>query len=661
MLFSRILSIVLLFLFTHSSYGLQLPKQGGKIHPAISAFEKLVVHYRYDKPDSAIYFAEKGLKLARHYKDEEGVASMLNQLGMIDDNSGKADLSKPKYLEALEIYTRLGNKNGIIKENIRLGALENRNGNHDRASAYFLYALKLSEQIKSPAGLMESNIYLAEVYLNQHKYNRAFKYLKRAEKISETLPFSSLKLNLYADLGTAYRETGDLLTSISYYEMGIAQSDFPEMMGLNISLTNGLAQVYAKSGEIEKAIALQKGALAKSRKISNPIREFVSLTALAESYDPKELSTSLGYLEQALIIAQNKNANKQVLEVLGKIADIQERKDAFKAAYLTRSKQYSIADSFYFKDISLKINNLQAQYELNKSEAKVQELRFLNGKQGLEKRIMLGITVAISVLLVVFAFYFFKIRNLNRLLNKSNTALTASNAVKDKLFSVLAHDLRAPLASVINLMDIINRNWLTEEEKTIMMSKLQVHCNASMETLNLLLRWGQMQIKGVMLNQTKILPAKVIQRNVSLLHESAMHKSIVIAQDVPDDLQVFCDADHLDFMMRNLISNAIKFTPDQGRINISVKRYDQQQVLFAVSDNGVGIENDRLVSIFEIDSESTNGTKNEKGTSLGLFICKEFIAANEGRLWVESKIGEGSTFYFTLKGVSSIGTTNPSV
>lgn len=651
MLFSRILSFFLLFLFTHNSYGLQLPRQGEIPHVDISYYETLVVHYRYDKPDSAIYFAKKGLQLAKRNKDEEGVARMLNQLGMIDDNSGKTDLSKPKYLKALEIYTRLDNKTGIIKENIRLGAVENRNGNHDRASAYFFYALKLSEKIKSAAGVMESYIYLGEVYLNQHKYNKAFNYFKRAEKISKTQPFSSLKLNLYADLGTAYRETGDLPTSIAYYELGIAQSDYPEMMGLNISLTNGLAQVYAKSGAIDKAITLQKGALAKSRKINNPIREFVSLVALAESYEHKDLTVSLSYLQQALAIAQNKNANKQVLEVLDKIANLHERKDAFKSAYLTRSKQYSIADSFYFKDMSLKINNLQAQYELNKSEAKVQELKFINGKQGLEKRIMLGITIAISVLLVVFAFYFFKIRNLNRLLNKSNTALTASNAVKDKLFSVLAHDLRAPLASVINLMDIINRDWLTEEEKTVMMSKLQVHCNASMETLNLLLRWGQMQIKGVMLNQTTLLPAKVIYRNISLLHESATQKSIIIEIDVPENLQVFCDADHLDFLMRNLLSNAIKFTPDHGRIMITVNKHADQQILFMVSDNGVGIAKDRLLSIFEIDSESTSGTKNEKGTSLGLFICKEFIAANEGKLWVESKVGEGSTFYFTLKGV----------
>lgn len=648
----RILFAALLILIiNHPSYGLQLPKQGDPPHSAISFYENLVIHYRYAKPDSAVYFAKKGLKIARSTKDEIGIARMLNQLGMIDDNSGKADLSRLKYLEALEIYTRLDHKPGIIKENIRLGAIENRNGNQDRASGYFLHALKLSERIKDPAGVMESYIYLGEVYLNQHKYNNALNYFKKAEKISNTLPFSSLKLNLYSDFGTLYRETGDLPTAISYYELGISLSEVPEMTGLNISLTNGLAQVYAKSGEINKAILLQKGALAKSRKISNPIREFVSLTALADSYDKIDPAVALNYLERARDIAQSKNAYKQVLEVLDKIARLQERKGSFKAAYLTRSKQYGIADSFYFKDISLKINNLQAQYELNKSEVKVQELKFINGKQGLEQRIMFWITISISILLVVFAFYFFKIRNLNRLLNKSNTALTASNAVKDKLFSVLAHDLRAPLASVINLMDIINRDWLTEEEKTIMMSKLQVHCNASMETLNLLLRWGQMQLKGIMLNETKLYPSKVIQRNISLLYESAAHKSIVLEKDVPDDLQVCCDADHLDFLMRNLLSNAIKFTPEQGKIIITARKNVDEQVLFMVKDNGVGIPVDRLDSIFEIDSESTNGTKNETGTSLGLFICKEFIIANHGKIWVESEVGEGSTFYFTLKGV----------
>lgn len=648
LVYRTLFSFILAFTF-FVAYGVQKPHQDIKPRPDITSYEKLIVHYRYDQPDSAIYYTALGMKLAKKNNDEEGIARMLNQMGMIDDNLGKAESSRQKYLEALEIYKRLDNPKGIIKENIRLGVVENRKGNYDKASSYFLTALKKSEKSKDKAGIMESYITLGEVYANQKNYHRAIDYYNKAEIISADLPFSSLKLNLYSDFGASYRGLGEFPKAVAYYEKGIAQSNYSEMMGLNISMTNGLAQVYAASGALDKAISLQKKALLKSREISNFIREFLSLTALAESYRTIDAAISLNYLHEALSVARSKNANKQILEVLAQIASLEQSKNNYKEAYLAKSQQYSIADSFYFKDISEKINNLQAEYELNKSEVKIQQLKFINSKQALEQRIMLGIIAGSVILLLVLGAYFFKIRNLNRLLSQSNTALKESNTVKDKLFSVLAHDLRSPLASVINLIEMINKGWLSEEEKSMMMLKLAVHCNASMETLNLLLRWGQMQLKGIMINQVNNLVAPVVLRSITLLRESALQKSILIKEEVAENVVVFCDADHLDFIIRNLLSNAIKFTPDGGSIEVIVKEQSTHQILFVVRDNGVGIEKERIDSIFRINNVSTTGTNNEKGTSLGLVICKEFIAANEGEIWVESALGKGSEFFFTLK------------
>jgi signal transduction histidine kinase len=630
-------------------YGFQQPRQAVISGKDIAGYEKLIVHYRYDQPDSALFYANKGMKLARKNKDEEGVARMLNQMGMIDDNTGNAESSRQRYLEALEIYKRLKIPKGIIKENIRLGVVENRKGNSAAALPYLLQALKVSEKSNDKSGIMESYIVIGEVFAYRHNYNRAIYYYQKAEAIGSQLPFSSLKLNTYLNFGTAYRETGDLTKAIFYFEKGISQSDYPEMMGLNISLSNGLAQVYAKSGAREKAIELQKGALQKSRNINNTIREFQSLMALAESYGPTDSKLSLNYLKQALALGKSRKANKQILEALAHITALHEKTGNYRAAYEARSAQYSIADSFYYKDISAKISNLQSQYELTKSQAKVEQLKFLNNEQQLEKRALSWMIFGSITLLLILGAYFFKIRNLNRLMNKANADLVQSNNVKDKLFSILGHDLRAPLSSILNLLGLVNRGWLSETEKTAMLTKLELQCNASLETLNLLLRWGQMQLKGVMINRAEVSPARKINRNLSLLKEAAALKSIVIEQDVEQDLRVFCDADHLDFLIRNILSNAIKFTPDGGKIHISVKPYANNQVIIEIRDNGVGIEPSRLEAIFSVNNVSTTGTNNEKGTSLGLVISKEFVTANEGRIWVESKAGEGSSFFFVLK------------
>lgn len=629
-------------------YGFQKPGQSVIPGQDVAAYEKLIIHYRYNQPDSALLYVRLGMKLARKTNDEEGVARMLNQMGMIDDQTGNAESSRQHYLEALEIYKRLGNAKGIVKENIRLGVVENRKGNSAAALTYFLQALKVSEKSNDKSGIMESYITLGEVYAFRHNYNRAISYYQKAEAIGNQLPFSSLKLNTYLNFGTAYRETGDLPKAIYYFEKGIAQSDYPEMMGLNISLTNGLAQVYAKSGATAKAIELQKGALRKSRIIENTLREFQSLMALAESYGPTDAKLSLNYLQQALALGQSKKANKQVLEALAHIAALHEKRGNYQAAYQARSRQYSIADSFYYKDISVKISNLQAQYELTKSQAKIEQLKFVNNKQLLEQRALSWIIFCSITMLIILGVYFFKIRNLNRLMNKVNADLVQSNTVKDKLFSILGHDLRGPLNSVLNLLGLVNRGWLSDEEKTTMLNKLELQCNASLETLNLLLRWGQMQLKGVMINRAEVSPAKKINRNLLLLKEAAALKSISIHHDVEPELRVFCDADHLDFLIRNLLSNAIKFTPEGGNIHIAAKPYKDDQVIVEVRDNGVGIEPSRLESIFNVNNVSTTGTNNEKGTSLGLVISKEFVTANEGRIWVESRVGEGSSFFFSL-------------
>jgi signal transduction histidine kinase len=649
MFYIRII-VCFLFIFpAYKSYAFQSPELTVSPDSTINVLEKLVIRYRYDKPDSATYYAEKGLKFAKMNNNEEGVARMLNQLGMIDDNLGKAEDSRQKYLEALEIYKRLDIKKGIVRENIRLGVVENRKGNYAKASAYFLQALKVSEKSKDKAGIMESYITLGEVYSSQQLHQKAIGYYKKAEALSKDLPFSSLKLNIYNNMGNSYRETGDFPKAISYFEKGIGLSNYPQMMGLNITMVIGLAKVYAKSGTPDKAIQLQKDALTKSRKIDNFIREFQSLTGLADSYSTNNKPLALNYLEEARLLSKNHNAKKQVLEVLDKIAVLQAASNNYRAAYEAKNQQYTIADSFYYKDISLKISDLQARYELNKSEVRVQELRFINSKQALEQKIMMGIIAGVVILLFVLTIYFFKIRSLNQLLHKSNAALTESNTVKDKLFSVLAHDLRAPLASVINLLGMISKGWLDEEEKEVMLNKLMLHCNASMETLNLLLRWGHMQLKGIMINKIILKPAEIVDRNISLVAEAAEQKSITIRKDVPEALSVFSDADHLDFVIRNLISNAIKFTPEGGHILITAHyNVNEKEVVFMVRDNGVGIGSDRLKSIFTTGSVSTNGTNNEKGTSLGLVICKEFIQANNGKIWVESVPGSGSEFFFTL-------------
>lgn len=616
---------------------------------SIETYSKLVSRYRYDKPDSAVFFAQKGMASAKKQHNLDGQAMMLNQLGMIDDNVGRYADSRKKYLNALELYTQTGNNKGMSAVNIRLGVVEMRKGNYDKAIGYFLEALDISEKSGNPMGKMEANLTLGEAYFKQKKFDDALNYYHVAESLNSRLPFSNLSLNLLVDLGAIYRDMGRFNEAKAYLTRGLAPSNVPQYQGLNITLTTTLASVYAKEGNKNKSVALQKQALDKARKINNYIRQVQILNGLAASYGKDNVSEALVYYKQAVALAQGKDDYKQVTESLNNMADLYNYQKNYKAAFDIRSQQYAIADKYFYKEMSKQITSLQSEHELNLSKVKVQELSFLNKQQSFERKVILLVMVGALVLLLVVAYFLYRTNHLNRLLHRTNASLQDSNQVKDKLFSILGHDLRAPFVSVINLMEFIDDNDVSPQKRGELMALLLNTSHASLETLNNLLKWGEMQIKGIRLNQTLFAIKGSIDRNITMLADTAAYKSITIDDNIADDITVFADADHFDFVIRNLISNAIKFSYENGTITISVAiDTNSKMVTVIVQDHGVGIPASQVNQIFNISNISTSGTNNEKGTSIGLLLCKEFIEMNGGTIQVESEEGKGSAFKFSL-------------
>jgi signal transduction histidine kinase len=616
---------------------------------SIADYDKLVKRYRYYKPDSAVYFANMAIGYARHIKNSKGVANMLNQLGMIDDNRGEYSASTQKYQQALSIYRSQKDAVGEAAVIVRLGVVELRKGNYDKAIGYFLQSLKVSERSKNTQGRMEAYLTVGEGYMGQKKLDVALKYFQIAEKINGTIPFSNLSLNIYNNFGVIYREMGMPDKAIAYLQKGIMLSDEPQYQGLHITLINNLAKVYNKQGNKAKSVELQKTALEKARTIKNYLRELQTLTGLADTYGTSNAPQALFYFDQALTLVREKRAYKQEIEILSRLADLYKYQKNYKTALLIKEQQNALADSVFYKTMAKQVVSLQSEYQLYRSKASVRELRALNTSQKLQRNLYIAAVAACLLIILVVAYYFCQTRQLNKQLNKVNADLQESNRVKDKLFSVLAHDLRAPFASVIDLLYLLDDEDITGEEKSMLIKRLTTTSNVSLETLNMLLKWGEMQIKGVRLNTMIMQPKPIISRVINLVSVSANKKDITIMDTVDESLAVMVDPNHFEFVMRNLLSNAVKFTRLGGHIQISAALNQAgNTITFAVQDNGIGISAERLPKVFEIDNVSTKGTSNEAGTSLGLIICKEFIEMNQGRIWVESLLNEGSVFYFSL-------------
>lgn len=656
---------VLKFLLITSLFAAPLARTQSKTAPPspkknseIEKYNKLISFYRYENPDSALVYVYKALNLAKRTDDVAGHAMILNQLGMINDNRGQFSESQNNYIDSYNLYKSVGKTKGMATEVIRLGVVELRKGNYDKAIARFLNALELSESIKDPMGIMEANLTLGEGYMGQHNYDKALHYLKVAEDINSTLPLSNLSLNLFNDLGVLYRETGLLEEAKEYLLKGIGLSDVPQYQGLYITLTNTLATVYAKEGNTEYSIKLQKEALKKSIQIHNYIRELLTLNGLATSYENINVDSSLNYLYKAKALAEGRQGYKQVIEALQGISELYTKKGDYKAALDAKNQEYELADKYFYKEMSKQVSSLQSDYELSKSRAKVQELRYINSHQALERKVIIAIASGAIIILLVIAYSYYRSRMLNKKLRNANAELDESNQLKDKLFSILGHDLRSPFVSVINLLEMIDDEDLPADTRKEMVSELSVSSKAALETLTGLLKWGEMQIKGMRINRHEFAVKPVVDRVLLFLTGAANYKRIEIRNYISDDLNLIADKDHVEFVLRNLISNAVKFTGVNGRITVkSFFDVRNNQATITIEDTGVGIDSNRLNTIFSLNNISSNGTYNEKGTSLGLLMSKEFIDANEGHIDVRSTPGVGSAFSFTLQASISQTTT----
>ena len=232
-----------------------------------------------------------------------------------------------------------------------------------------------------------------------------------------------------------------------------------------------------------------------------------------------------------------------------------------------------------------------------------------------------------------------------------NTELTASNQQKNNLLSIIGHDLRNPISGSLQLLDLTLSDFesSTAEELHMYLSKMKYELSNANELLEDLLTWAKSQFNAVSYNPVAINDVCLkVNKAIQNVQPMANKKEIIIIQQVDDHLSLFADMGMLETILRNLISNAVKFTKIGGQINVKATACPGG-VKFSVADNGQGIPKDKISQLFDKNSNyTTYGTAGEKGTGLGLNICYDFALKHGGQLWVESEEGIGSTFYFTL-------------
>jgi signal transduction histidine kinase len=380
--------------------------------------------------------------------------------------------------------------------------------------------------------------------------------------------------------------------------------------------------------------------------------------------EQKKFDLAIENLKKALDYGRQGSSNKAIQRSLEQLSFCYRELGDFERALRYRDDYSHIADLIHEEETRKGVLAKSTKAEIESHLAEISNLEKVRAQKELElanqKQIQLylmGVIVlgGVVVLLVLFLYVSNrrstrKLKVINEKVQEQNQQLQELNATKDKFFSIISHDLKGPLNSLTSFSGLLinHTDSLSKEEIQLLAKDLDKSVKNLFNLLENLLEWSRSQTGNIEFKRERFDLATLLELNKQLLQNQAQTKNISIINENAQALQVDVHKHSVNTVIRNLISNAIKFTPEGGKIVLAAKA-TSEELQISVSDNGVGMTKEVMTKLFRIDTKiTTKGTADEKGTGLGLILCKDFIEKNGGKIWVESEQGKGSTFHFTL-------------
>jgi signal transduction histidine kinase len=535
-------------------------------------------------------------------------------------------------------------------------------GEYDEAYYYFTQTYRVASARKDSLRMTIALHNVGRVFKELGQYDRAMDHLLISQNMSrdigdlEGIPYS------YDEIGDVMLRQGNYDSALSTLMNSLKLARTQNVNVLLPRTLNKMAKIYLHKQEYNKALAYYDTTFSLHERTNNRfgIAE-VELGRGLVYMDQNKLDEAARYINRSLLLAKETNARILEINCFLQLSKLVERKGDYKKS-LSYFKQYKqMEDSLFSHDMQQKLFRDQIQFETEAKDTQIEALsRARDIKDDQIKRQdfifnILVLVVALSVILLITVYRSGqRRRQINMLLlqhqedmEKRSDELERLNQVKDKFFSIISHDLRSPINALSGLLDLLDKGAVKPEELPNHVKELKNRFNHTRTLLNNLLDWTLLQMDKLNLQAAKIDLHKIVDENIQLLG-SVQNKKITLVNAVPDKAIAFADSNTTNLVMRNLMTNAIKFTNDGGTVTISAEEQPTEW-LISVKDNGIGIDADVLKILFDKTAPyTTRGTANEKGTGLGLILCKEFVEKNGGTIWVESKVGEGSQFSFTL-------------
>lgn len=505
---------------------------------------------------------------------------------------------------------------------------------------------------------------LAIAYFTSGKSDEAERALKNALISYEQLKDDISVATVLNNIGELYQKRGNPKAAEQYYQKAYSIALSQKDLHMQSVLMNNFGDTNYNLGKYSRAIYFQGRALKMANDLKDVEGISYSYLALAKAYNKLFNYDSALYCgKRGLELAKANSINYLIKDGLFILKDIHFSSGEFEKSMRYADSVIFLMDTIYSQDKSKLINQSQLQYELGRQQSQIDLLEkesIINNQKLVNAELNKNIVYTILAAVVVIAsmlFYYWRQRQIqndklfhkNQILDTKNRELKMLNDTKDKLFSIISHDLRSPLSALKNVLDLVDFNLLSPADFAQLSVDVRKNLKNILYTLNNLLEWSYSQIRS----GDSITPEvndlnELIQETIFFYEEVARQKEIDIITNVSDVALAKADKNHLRFVLRNLLNNAIKFSYPKSEVLIQAVTLPDNRIEIAVKDHGAGIEDTVRNQLFSPSVRSTKGTAGEQGTGLGLLLCKDFIEKNGGEISVDSEIGKGTTFKIIL-------------
>ncbi|ULC60268.1 tetratricopeptide repeat-containing sensor histidine kinase [Flaviramulus sp. BrNp1-15] len=600
----------------------------------ITYYKALIYAHKNDYIN-AISGYNKSKRLFNTLKDTLGVAKVNNSIGLIEIKRGNFTKGLQFSLAAIN---ELEKRNLVNELNLAYSNLANAYYNikaYDKAIEYYIKALEVQERLNDTSSINESNSKLAELYSFKKEHRKAIQYFEKVLASSES-DNDSIRGHIYPKLGGQYLEFNDYSKASGYL-----------VQGYNINIRN-----------------------------DNKADLLITLNNLGDlNIQQNRLVLAEKQLLEAGEIAKNIDNKTELLKHYKLMKTLDSTRRRFDKAFVWQREYYELNNALKRNDVTVNTNNIEPQLlELdpnfdkpdvtsNTAQLTNTSISETDERYNKFKLIFYALLAALAIVSTFLILIYLK-RNSNikymQELEEKNIKIELQNEafleqtkhlenvnnVKDKLFSIVSHDLKDSLSSINGFIDLLKDGSLSREEFDNLIPELSENANNASLLLFNLLNWSKSQMQSLEPKPTLFDVQEVFEEKINLIEQRIESKGITLVDHSLRDF-AYADRSMFEIVIQNLLANALKFSKNGDTITIS-NHISNGSCIISISDTGIGISKQNIEKLFKNTSFTTVGTNNEKGTGLGLSICKELVELNNGKIWVESTQGVGSTFYVQL-------------